>query len=214
MGVKDVLAFEGFNLKSILQKIKDNPERLLLGAVDPASSKVWGKVLGKDYAPMVDQMGGATKQTYNDAGAAGIDIRDGKKLHDVAHVVAGAYAGNYGAGKLGIGGGQSSGGSGGQGFSPGEMNFPGMTESVQAEQPPVVQPLEVSFDAEGRPLITSTREAKRPISGDQPELVERGARGENLIDQVGVQIAAIQALSEFFDEIEVALTAAVKKKGS
>jgi hypothetical protein len=127
-----ILAFENFNLKGILKKVKKNPERLFLGAADPFSSKMWGKVLGKDYDPMVDQMGGATQQTYKDAEAAGIDTTAGKGMHSLAHAIAAVYAGGYGAGQLGGAGAAGEGGlgagadgvaesaGGGLGLDPGE----------------------------------------------------------------------------------------------
>lgn len=83
----DVLGLEKFNLGEVWDKIKTNPERLLLGALDPASSKVWGKVLGKDYEPAVDAFGGPTKQTYDKANASGINTGPGQALHDVAKAV-------------------------------------------------------------------------------------------------------------------------------
>lgn len=106
--LSDVLKFEGFNLKEIGRKIKDNPLRLLYGGIDPASTKVWNKVLGKDDEPLVDQWGGASADTYRKAEAAGIDTEAGHNMHRVARTVAGSIAGNYGTSQLGIGSGQSS----------------------------------------------------------------------------------------------------------
>lgn len=101
MSLGSLLDFEKFNAKGILKKIRANPERLLLGALDPASTKMWSKVLGKDWKPAVNQMGGATNDSYRDAEAAGIDTSTGKTMHSIAGVVAGAMAGGYGAGQLG-----------------------------------------------------------------------------------------------------------------
>lgn len=108
----DILKFEGFNLKGIGKKLKANPARLLYGAIDPASTKVWNKVLGRDDKAVVDQMGGATKGTYEGAQAAGIDTKAGKTMQDVAHVVAAYFAGSYGAGQLGALGGAGGGSAG------------------------------------------------------------------------------------------------------
>lgn len=102
--LSDVFKFETGHLDDIWGDIKDNPERILVGATDPASTKAWNKVLGKDWDPMVDQMGGATKQRYTDAEAKGINTGPARGLQDVAHVVAAAYAGNYGANQLGAAG--------------------------------------------------------------------------------------------------------------
>jgi hypothetical protein len=93
-------------------KLRDDPERALIGAIDPWSTKAWNKVLGKDYEPIVDQMGGAyggstftmgdTGQgVYGRAKDAGVPTKAGSQMHDVAHVISGAMAGNYGYGKAG-----------------------------------------------------------------------------------------------------------------
>lgn len=105
--IGNLLNFEKFNLGEIGNKIGKNPERLLIGAVDPFSSRVWGGLLGKDYTPMVDQFGGASPDTYQKAEAAGIDTSAGKGMHNIAHAVAAAYAGGYGANQLGFGGAQA-----------------------------------------------------------------------------------------------------------
>lgn len=99
---KDVLGFEAFNLKGIGRKIKDNPLRLLYGGIDPASTKVWNKVLGRDDEPLVDQWGGASKDTYKDAEAAGLNTGPGKTMHGIARSIAGSIAGNYFGGQLGM----------------------------------------------------------------------------------------------------------------
>lgn len=129
--VSDVLGFESFHLKDMWNKVRKDPERLLLGAVDPASSKLWSKVTGKDYEPIVDQMGGAygghtfsafgakDGGVYQRAREAGIDTKAGGGMHDAAHVISALFAGNGLAGGFG-------GGSGGSG-SP----F-GFGESMQA----------------------------------------------------------------------------------
>lgn len=119
--LSDVFDFEAFNLKEMLKKIGDDPERLLIGAADPFSSDVWGKILGKDYEPIVDQWGGASADTYEKAAAAGIDIKAGGQMHDIARTIAQFYAGKWAkgkiGGKIGIGGSSGSGSSGSSGAS-------------------------------------------------------------------------------------------------
>jgi hypothetical protein len=113
MGIfSDIGKFELFNLKDMFGKIKDDPERLFLGAIDPMSSKMWGGVLGKKYEPLVDQMGGAygghmlsafgnkDGGVYGRAKEAGIDTGPGGAMHDAAHVLSALFAGGYGADKL------------------------------------------------------------------------------------------------------------------
>lgn len=115
----DVVGFEGFNLKNIGKKIAKNPEQLLLGAGDPLTAGVWNSALGTDYEPLVNEWGGATDDTYQKAEAAGINTGAGKSMHGVAQGIAGLFAGNYGAGKLGTlfgNSGASVGASGNAGF--------------------------------------------------------------------------------------------------
>lgn len=116
-GLGDLLGFEAFNLKEIGRKIKKDPERLLIGAVDPASSKVWSKALGKDYEPMLDQWGGASADTYRKAEDAGINTKTAHNMHRAARVVAAYFASAYGAGAAGLGGAAAGGGSGGSGLA-------------------------------------------------------------------------------------------------
>jgi hypothetical protein len=104
--VSDVLSFETFNTKGIFKKFGDDPERAFIGAADPFSSKVWGKVLGKNYEPIVNQWGGASDDTYEKAEAAGIDTGAGRTMHQVAQTISQFYAMNYASSAAGnIGGG-------------------------------------------------------------------------------------------------------------
>lgn len=106
----DALGFEKFHAGDLWDRIKKDPKRLVLG-VDPLSTKVWNKVLGKKDEPLVDQLGGAygghTISAFgnNDGGVykrareAGIDTGAGEKMQDFAHMLASIYGGNglYGA---------------------------------------------------------------------------------------------------------------------
>ncbi len=110
--VKDVLGFEKFNLKDMWKKVKDDPKRMLVGAVDPFSTRMWNQTgMGKDWEPIVDQMGGAYggsaftlgdtgEGVYGRAREAGVPTKAGSQMHDLAHVIASIYAGGYGGDKL------------------------------------------------------------------------------------------------------------------
>lgn len=120
----DVLGFEKFAAKDMWKKIKKDPERLLIGAVDPLSTKMWNKGLGSNYEPLVDQMGGQygghtisafgndDGGVYKRAREAGIDTKAGGQVHDLAHVLSAFYGG---AGLAGIGGGAGGGAAPAQG---------------------------------------------------------------------------------------------------
>lgn len=108
--VRDVLGFERFALNDMLKTIRKDPERLLVGALDPFSTRIWNKTgIGKDWEPVVDQwggpysgnsLGGGTGGVYGRAQAAGVPTGPGGQMHEAARTIAGIFAGGYGAGKL------------------------------------------------------------------------------------------------------------------
>lgn len=137
MSLGDMLKFEGFNLGNMWDKIKDNPARLLYGGIDPASTKVWNKVLGRDDQPLVDQLGGPAADTWGKAREAGIDTGTSKTLHGAAHVIAGGYGAGGLAGLMGgLGGaGGAAGGAGGASSGAGAAsNGPDFASAGQAMQ--------------------------------------------------------------------------------
>ena len=111
--LSDILGFEKFHLKDMWKKVKKDPERLLLGAVDPFATRMWNQTgIGKDWEPIVDQMGGAYggsaltlgdtgEGVYGRAREAGVPTAAGAGMHDIAHVISSMFAGGYGADKLG-----------------------------------------------------------------------------------------------------------------
>lgn len=110
MSLGDVLGFEKFHFKDFFDRLKDDPKRLLLG-VDPASTTMWNKLLGKDDEALFNvwggPMGGGTLGTdktggvYERAGAAGLDTGTSAQSHTIAEQIAAMFAMNYGADKLG-----------------------------------------------------------------------------------------------------------------
>jgi hypothetical protein len=111
--IGDVIKFENFNLGNQWDKLKKNPERAFIGAMDEGSTKVWNKAfdltapvtgIRRNYEPMTDYFGGASKDSYTKANAAGINTGPGRSMHNVAKAITAAYAGGYGASQLGAGG--------------------------------------------------------------------------------------------------------------
>jgi hypothetical protein len=100
MSLKDALGFEAFNIKDIWKGIKKDPKRIVLG-VDPLSTKAWNTVLGRNDKPIVNQLGGPTKDRYERANEAGIHTGTASTLHGIASVIAGAYGGAGAANGLG-----------------------------------------------------------------------------------------------------------------
>lgn len=106
----DVLKFENFNLANQWGKLKENPERPFIGAMDKGGSLAWNKIynlagINKRYEPMTDWYGGASDDSYAKAQNAGINTGPGRSMHNVAKAITSAYVGGYGASQLGAGGG-------------------------------------------------------------------------------------------------------------
>lgn len=170
----DVFDFEKFAFGDMWGQIKDDPERLLLGAATPVGSKVWGGILGKDWKdePILDYFGGPASGTYERAEAAGIDTKAGGQAHDVAKAIASIYAGGYGLDKLQLGGlfggGGQGGASGAGGFDWQSMlgNLPmGGQQQQQPMQPPRTgraMPLDVAAML-SQPGLLQTPSRRKPI---------------------------------------------------
>lgn len=196
----DVFSFERHKLKNMGRKVKDNPEQLLIGAGDPFSAKVWGKALGKEYEPLVDQWGGATKDDYQSAEAAGIDTDAGKDMHSLARIISAVFSGKYLAGKTG--GAESGAGSAESGAMPGNGMSLGSVQPPQQElnyedyradenySDPYIESL-----LRSGAVATSTRTAKRELGSARQVAVQRGIAQQNPVDSNGVQIAAIKSLA-------------------
>jgi len=152
--------FEKFNLKEMFSKIGKDPERLLYGSADPLSTGMWNKALGTDNEAIVDQWGGASKDTYGKAEASGIDTKNGHQMHQAARVVAGLIAGNYGAQQAGIGGGGGT--EGGQG---GGMPMPQNQQQQTSQQPDANAQLLESR----RKLEEALMQQKMAASGKTPD---------------------------------------------
>lgn len=97
--VKSNFDFEKFQIEDWWEQIKEDPERIFIGAMDPFSSEMWGGITGKDYEPMINQWGGPTEERFGRAQAEGIDTGPAEGAHEFAQSVAQSYALNYGAGQ-------------------------------------------------------------------------------------------------------------------
>lgn len=68
--------------------VKKDPERLLLGAMTPADSKLWSGITGEDYKPVLDSWGGPSAQVYRSGEEKGINMGPAHNSHRVARIVA------------------------------------------------------------------------------------------------------------------------------
>jgi len=101
--LSNLFGFQNSFTKNLGGDILKNPTRLLTG-VDPASTKLWNSVLGRDEPAMVNWFGSPAQQYYDRAQTEGIDTDAARKFHAVADTIAGIYGGNGVAGSLGFGG--------------------------------------------------------------------------------------------------------------
>jgi len=103
-------------------KIKKNPARIFYGAVDPASTWAWNKILGRNDKPILNQLGspqgggglGLSKKggVYADAKQQGVDVKAGRRFFGIGDTIAGFYGGSAAGSALGGGSGGASSGLG------------------------------------------------------------------------------------------------------
>lgn len=95
--LQQVADFEEVNFNYIKDTLLENPERLLYGSADPLSTLIWNEVLGTNYAPVINQMGGPTPEAFMLAEQQGIDTSISQISHQVASAIAGAIGGGAAA---------------------------------------------------------------------------------------------------------------------
>lgn len=98
--------------------VKD-PERAILGINNPLETTIWGKVLGKDYDPNVNMLGGATEAQKLDMEQSGINMGLARPAFKIADTVASLYGGQAAGAALAsaAGAGGTAGGTLGEGVS-------------------------------------------------------------------------------------------------
>jgi hypothetical protein len=127
------LDFEKFHFEQIWKDLMHNPGRMLYGSFDPLSTKMWNEVLGTDYDPIINQMGGATNQRFVDYVEAGGDPKLAEKAarnHQIAATVASIYAGGALAGAAGGAGGAAAGAGGAGAAGAGASAISGLTAAM------------------------------------------------------------------------------------
>jgi hypothetical protein len=111
----DALKFEEWRLNDLWRGVKDDPQRLFTGAMDPIGTGIYNGITGDNLEPLGNQLGAPTEDQYERAEGRGIDTGPGRTMNDIAQVIAAIYGGNALSGAAGGGGasGASSAGSGG-----------------------------------------------------------------------------------------------------
>lgn len=91
------------HLEDTAHAYEKDPERAVLGINTPGESQAWGALLGKDYTPTVNQTGGPTQQTYDNAAASGYSTGPTETGHTLAPAVVGIGAASALAGGVAVG---------------------------------------------------------------------------------------------------------------
>lgn len=226
----NVFKFENFKLGNMWDKIKKQPERLLIGGENPLSAKVAEAVTGKKYEPLVDEWGGATKDDYQKAEAKGINTKSGKKMHDLARVIAAVYAANWAKGAMngaegasgaaeGSATGAESGGEASSAFSPkwngqaGQiMSQMGANMGQQQPQAPLDQqdPNLDPSQYQAPQMAYSSKRLKTSVAGSHGALMA----SPDKVDENGIEILAIQELSKRMNAAKSDLQALIKEKNN
>jgi hypothetical protein len=94
--IKESFNFELFQLEDVWKQIKEDPERIFIGAIDPFSSEMWSGITGKDYEPIINDWGGPTSERWGRAQEEGIDIEPARQIHGAVQDIAQSYAIGYG----------------------------------------------------------------------------------------------------------------------
>lgn len=85
---KNTVNFELWHGKQILKGIGKNPLQSALFGIDPIGTKIGNKVFGNDAKPLVDQLGGANADRYEQYGRP---TGFAEPLQGVAHTIAAMY---------------------------------------------------------------------------------------------------------------------------
>lgn len=87
--VDNVSDFESSNTSDMWHKFINNPAQVFIAGADPLSTKMWNGILGKDWTPYLNQMGGPSDESYRSAESKGIDTSFPQLTHQIAGLVAG-----------------------------------------------------------------------------------------------------------------------------
>jgi len=175
--------FEQFKLGDMWKKIKDDPERLLIGAENPLSAKIASGVTGKEYTPLVDWMGGASSQDFKNAEANGVNTGAAKQAHGVAHALAAIFGTMGAAGAAGGGaaaGGAGAGAAGGTGAAAGGGAAAPAAGGFMSYAKPVMQGVSTASQAQGL------------LSGPQQQPIQQGQIANQAPDFSGLLSAQTQ----------------------
>ena len=142
--IGDVLSNEASHVKNLFGQMGDSPgktlEQFALGAADPFGAKLWGKVTGQDFTPLVGQMGGETNAQFAESRKQGVDTGTSQTLGQIANVVA-AAVGSYGLASggagaaAGLGGDTAAAGAGAEAGAGGASAGAGASEGAAATLP-------------------------------------------------------------------------------
>lgn len=141
--VSDISQYNQNEGQNIIDLNRQDPERLVVGAQDPLSTKLWEGLTGNTYQSTINEFGGPTSYDQQTADARGLDQSGaGKGAHDVAKVVASYFGTPAALGGIGEGfdaaSGAFSGAGSGADVSASGMDFGGAGVETPAMPPAVL----------------------------------------------------------------------------
>jgi hypothetical protein len=125
----DVVNANEDELRNLGNHFSKNPGQVFYSGADPFSTKVWNAVTNQDNTPFLSQMGGETKQDFQNSANRGVNTEDHQYLSTLANMIASYQAGKWGAGALGSAGASAGGAAANSGAGAAAGNGAGFTGS-------------------------------------------------------------------------------------
>jgi soluble lytic murein transglycosylase-like protein len=169
----DIGGFLGSLVETPIQHIQSagntysqHPEQALMGVNTPAEAYAWNSLLGTNYKPTVNMLGGPSETAYAEGAKNGVNMQAGRMADSIAPTVIGAFTGGVG------GAGASAGNALGKGYEMNQMrseyyqnptafnNQYGMVKGVNYAGGGIV-----ALAAGGEPTQEEIDEAKKPYIG-------------------------------------------------
>jgi hypothetical protein len=101
----DIGGFLGSLVETPIQHIQSagntysqHPEQALMGVNTPAEAYAWNSLLGTNYKPTVNMLGGPSETAYAEGAKNGVNMQAGRMADSIAPAVIGAFTGGAGAG--------------------------------------------------------------------------------------------------------------------
>jgi hypothetical protein len=82
-------------LRNLGNHFSKNPGQVFYSGADPFSTKVWNAATNQNNTPFFTQLGGETKQDFQNSANRGINTEDNQYMSTLANMIASYYGGSY-----------------------------------------------------------------------------------------------------------------------